>query len=85
MNIYSAIDSAETTGRIAKKDANDLRHAADEVDKALDKNDGGQMAAKAAEALDLLIQKKVDEQKLFDTGELRQEVAKLRSFLPPAG
>jgi hypothetical protein len=82
-NIYSAIESAEAGSRIAKKDANDLRRAADDVDKALGKNDDGQMAAKAAEALEMLIQKKVDEGKLQDTGELRQEVSKLRSFLPP--
>ena len=59
-----------------------LRHAADDVAKALDRKDDGQSAAKAAESLQMLVQKKIDEQKLLDTGELQQEVAALRSFLP---
>jgi hypothetical protein len=32
----------------------------------------------------MLFQKKIEQGKLQDTGELRQEIAKLRSFLPPA-
>ncbi len=82
-NAYRAIQNAQDGFRIAKQDANDLRRAADEVTKGLKKNDDGQSAARAAEALDLLMQQQIATGLLTDTGELRQAVAALRSALPP--
>ena len=82
-NVYRAIQNAQDGFRIAKKDANDLRRAADQVTKGLEKNDDGQSAARAAESLDLLVQVQTAAGLLTDTGELRLAVASLRSALPP--